>query len=54
MPYTYVTIADGLPCGPHELTLTPLDEKPNSPFVIMGIDVHRPPMARNASEVTQP
>jgi hypothetical protein len=45
-PYTYVTIADGLPCGPHELTLTPLGEKPSEPFVILGIDVHRPPMAR--------
>ena len=53
-PYTCVTIADGLPCGPHELTLTPLGEKPNEPFLIMGIDVHRPPMARDVSEVTQP
>ena len=46
MPYSYVTIADGLPCGAHELTLTPLGEKANEPFVIMGIDVHRPPMAQ--------
>ena len=47
-PYTYVTIADGLPCGPHELTLTPLGEPANAAFIIMGIDVHRPPMARSA------
>ena len=47
-PYTYVMIADGLSCGPHELTLTPLGEKATEPFVIMGIDVHRPPMARRA------
>jgi hypothetical protein len=53
-PYTYVTVVDGLPCGPHELTLTPLGEKANEPFVIMGIDVHRPPMARDVSEVTRP
>ena len=53
-PYTYVTIADGLPCGLHELTLTPLGEKANEPFVIMGIDVHRPPMARDVAEGTQP
>ncbi len=53
-PYRYVTIADGLPCGPHELTLMPLDGDPDKPFVIMGIDIHRSPLARDASECTMP
>lgn len=55
MPYSYVTIADGLPCGLHELTLTPLgDPSPLSSFVISGVEVHRPPLARDASECTTP
>lgn len=54
MPYEYVTVADGLPCGVHELTLSPLpDEKiPNLPFVISGVEAHRPPLARDVSERT--
>lgn len=55
MPYSYVTIADGLPCGPHELTLTPLgDANPHNVFVISGVEVHRPPLGRDASENTMP
>ena len=56
MPYDYVTVADGLPCGVHELSLSPLlDEKrPDLPFVITGIEIHRPPMARDTSETTKP
>ena len=51
MPYSYVTIADGLPCGTHELTLTPLgDIGPHNSFLISGVEVHRPPLARDASE----
>jgi hypothetical protein len=56
MPYRYVTIADGLPCGVHELTLIPMD-KPNPPwnaFVLSGIEIHRPPLARDAADCTQP
>ncbi len=41
-PYTYVTVADGLPCVEHELTLIPLGD---GPFRIHGIDVFKPPMA---------
>jgi hypothetical protein len=51
--YDYVTVADGLPCGVHELTITPVtDPNPNSAFRIVGIDVHRPPLAIDASEYT--
>jgi hypothetical protein len=42
-PCAYVTIFDGLPYGPHELTLTP---RGLAPLGILGLDVHRPPMAR--------
>jgi hypothetical protein len=41
-PYTYVTVADGLPCVEHELTLIPLGD---APFRIQGVDVFKPPMA---------
>jgi hypothetical protein len=56
MPYDYITVADGLPCGVHELTLSPLPDakKPGMPFVISGVEVHRPPLARDVSECTRP
>ena len=50
-PCAYVTIFDGLPCGLHELTLTP---RGGAPLGVLGLDVHRPPMARDAQENTQP
>lgn len=54
-PYTYVTVADGLRCGPHELTLKPMPvQDPSQPFVISGVDIHRPPLARDVSETTVP
>jgi hypothetical protein len=44
-PYRYITIADGLPPGEHELTLLPVKpENPNHWFAITGVDVHRPPL----------
>ena len=53
IPYDYVTVADGLPCGDHELTLIPVpDTNPNKVFRISGVDVHRPPLARDASKWT--
>jgi hypothetical protein len=52
-PYDYVTVADGLPCGVHELTLSPLPNEKNHPFTISGIEVHRPPLARDVSERTR-
>jgi hypothetical protein len=52
-PYDYVTVADGLPCGVHELTLIPIpDPNPNCAFTIVGVDAHRPPLARDVSEWT--
>ena len=52
-PYDYVTVADGLPCGIHELTVTPVpDPNPHRAFIISGVDVHRPPLARDVSEHT--
>jgi hypothetical protein len=52
-PYDYVTVADGLPCGVHELTLSPLPNEMNHPFTISGIEIHRPPLARDVSERTR-
>jgi hypothetical protein len=53
-PYHYVTVADGLPCGIHELTLIPVpDPNPNKRFEISGVEVHRPPLARDASGQTR-
>ena len=52
-PYDYVTVADGLPCGVHELTLSPLPNERNHPFTIAGVEVHRPPLARDVSEQTR-
>ena len=50
-----VTIADGLPCGLHELTLAPVqDRDPSRMFVISGVEVHRPPLARDVAEATKP
>ena len=44
-PYRYITIADGLPPGEHELTLLPVEpDNPNHWFAISGVDVHRPPL----------
>ncbi len=52
-PYEYVTVADGLPCGVHELTLIPIpDPNPTRAFTLVGVDVHRPPLARDAPERT--
>jgi hypothetical protein len=52
----YVTVADGLPCGNHELTLIPIPAaNPKEAFSISAIDIHRPPFARDASDwTTQP
>ena len=48
-PYRYVTVAHGLPCGVHELTLIPIpDPNPTRGFTIVGVDVPRPPLARDA------
>jgi len=53
--YDYVTVADGLPCGIHTLTLVPVpDPNPNNAFLITGVDVHLPPLARDAVERTAP
>jgi len=52
-PYEYVTVADGLPGGIHELTVTPVpDPNPHRAFIISGVDVHHPPLARDVSEHT--
>jgi len=54
-PYHYVTVADGLPYGVHELTLIPIpDSNPHQAFTIVGVDVHLPPLARDISEWTEP
>lgn len=54
-PYDYITIVDGLPYGDHELTLIPIPgPTPSRAFGIVGIDVHRPPLARDANEWTVP
>lgn len=53
-PYDYVTVADGLPCGIHELTVTPIaDPNMQRAFSVVGVDVHLPPLARDAAEWTQ-
>jgi hypothetical protein len=52
--YDYLTVADGLPLGVHELTLVPIpDANPNNAFLFLGVDIHRPPLARDAEELTQ-
>jgi hypothetical protein len=43
IPYQYVTIADGLSPGEHELTLIPSD---TGSFSIQTVEVHNPPMMR--------
>ena len=40
--FTWVTVADGLPFGEHELKLVPVGD---APIAIRGIEVHRPPLA---------
>jgi len=46
-PYEYLTIADGLSCGIHELTLTAVpDGNRFKQFVISGVDVHCPPLRK--------
>ncbi len=45
VPYRYITIADGLPPGEHELTLEPLPQQhPFGAFAIEAVEVHRPPL----------
>ena len=54
-PYDYVTVADGLPCGIHELTVIPVpDPNVQRAFSVVGVDIHLPPLARDAAESTQP
>ena len=49
----YVTVADGLPCGDHELTLIPVPgANLDHAFRISGVEVYRPPLARDASKWT--
>jgi hypothetical protein len=43
IPYQYVTIADGLSPGEHELTLIPSD---TGSFSIQTVEVHNPPLMR--------
>lgn len=51
--YEYLTVADGLPLGVHELTLVPIpDANPNNAFLFLGVDIHRPPLAREENEFT--
>ncbi len=40
--YRYLTVADGLPYGEHELEIVPVGD---GPVAIKGIEVHRPPLA---------
>lgn len=42
IPYTYVTVADGLKCGWHTITLVP---KGDGSVCIQAIETHRPPLA---------
>jgi hypothetical protein len=52
-PYDYLTVADGLPCGVHELTLIPIpDPNANRAFTIVGVDAHCPPLARDVAQRT--
>jgi hypothetical protein len=52
--YEYVTVADGLSYGLHELTLSPVpDPNPNQAFIISGAEVHCPPLARDVAEQTR-
>jgi len=39
--FDYVTVADGMPCGEHELTIIPTGD---SPILISVIEVHCPPL----------
>ena len=41
VPYSYLTVADGLPYGKHELTVIPLGDQP---VAIRGVEVYDPPM----------
>ncbi len=41
VPYTYVTLADGLPFGRHTLTLIPVGD---APIGIQAVEIHRPPL----------
>jgi len=40
--FTYVTVADGLPFGRHELTVLP---EGKAPLGIVGVDIYSPPLA---------
>ncbi len=42
IPYTHITVADGLPCGRHTITLVPTGD---APVCIQAIETHRPPLA---------
>ena len=53
-PYHYATVADGLPCGIHERTVIPVpDPNVQRAFSVVGVDIHLPPLARDAVESTQ-
>jgi len=43
-PYRYVTVADGLPRGEHELTLIPVYSEKKEYFEIDAVEVHCPPL----------
>ena len=43
-PYRYVTVADGLPQGEHELTLTPVYSDRKEYFSIDAVEIHCPPL----------
>jgi hypothetical protein len=47
VPYSYLTVADGLPYGEHEITLIPLGD---APVFVRGFEVYDPPMARITSD----
>ena len=44
-PSTWVTVADGLPFGRHELTLIPTGD---APIGIVGVEIGRPPLAEES------
>jgi hypothetical protein len=49
-PYRYVTVADGLPRGEHELTLIPAYSERKEYFSIDAVEVHCPPLWQKKGE----